>query len=359
KAVKRSFSAFSDQQQQFVKASFELTGVSQHRHGEQTLDVYDVALTRGDGVNMTGKVDKDNMMVTGTIMGMMQLEWVDEPPFDFEGKGANIDSTYDVACAIKDWRELESMSLTLTLKNDADETPLLADNHYHKVTRKDGRYELELKPTRLPDTFRPLMLPMNAPDEVAPFLKATPNCQSDHEDIKKQAKDIVGDKTNSLDAARAIVDWVGKHFNRVSAGSRGNASALEALKSKDGDCSEHAALTVALARASGIPARTVAGMEYVYHKNKAIVGFHAWAEVYVGQWVAVDATIPETGTSARYIFFGYTEPGHDGGESKITRCMGGMDVEVTRYKCFGKDVVAPPIEQPAKKAANKKKATKK
>src|SRR2546426_3966679 len=65
--------------------------------------------------------------------------------------------------------------------------------------------------------------------------------------------------------------------------------ALRALEARLGDCNEHAVLYVALARAAGLPARTAAGLVPVHGRFY----YHAWAEVYLGDWVAVDPMLDE------------------------------------------------------------------
>jgi len=67
------------------------------------------------------------------------------------------------------------------------------------------------------------------------------------------------------------------------------------VRTRKGDCTEHAVLLVALARAAGIPARTVSGFVYVstLGRTQDVLGGHQWAQLYVhGQWVDFDAAIP-------------------------------------------------------------------
>jgi transglutaminase-like putative cysteine protease len=80
-------------------------------------------------------------------------------------------------------------------------------------------------------------------------------------------------------------------------------SALEVLRTKVGDCNEHTALYVALARAVNLPARIAVGLVYM----RGAFYYHAWPEVYVetpavgGQWVAVDPTLNEFPADATHI----------------------------------------------------------
>ena len=49
------------------------------------------------------------------------------------------------------------------------------------------------------------------------------------------------------------------------------------LRTKVGDCNEHTALYVAMARALGIPARIAVGLVYIH----GAFYYHAWPEVYL------------------------------------------------------------------------------
>ncbi len=86
-------------------------------------------------------------------------------------------------------------------------------------------------------------------------------------------------------------------------------SAREVLRTKVGDCNEHTALYVAMARAAGIPARIAVGLVYI----RGAFYYHAWPEVYLtepgpstplraGYWLPVDPTLnqfPADGTHVR------------------------------------------------------------
>ena len=56
-------------------------------------------------------------------------------------------------------------------------------------------------------------------------------------------------------------------------------SAREVLRTKVGDCNEHTALYVAMARAVGIPARINVGLVFV----RGAFYYHAWPEVYIDE----------------------------------------------------------------------------
>jgi transglutaminase-like putative cysteine protease len=64
-------------------------------------------------------------------------------------------------------------------------------------------------------------------------------------------------------------------------------TASETLARGRGDCTEHAVLLGAVCRARGIPARLVAGLTPAGAEQMA---WHLWTEVWLGSWVALDAT---------------------------------------------------------------------
>ena len=115
------------------------------------------------------------------------------------------------------------------------------------------------------------------------YLKPTSFCQSDDPEMKKTSNLIVGSEKNSWRAAKKIAEWV--KLEMMPNYDVGFATAKEVLKNREGDCSEHTVLTVALCRASGIPARAAVGVMY----GSGIFAYHMWPEVYVGRWVGLDA----------------------------------------------------------------------
>ena len=82
--------------------------------------------------------------------------------------------------------------------------------------------------------------------------------------------------------------------------SRAFASAAEVAQTLEGDCTEHAVLLAAMARAAGLPARVAIGL--VYMAPDAAFGFHMWTEVFVdGQWTPIDGTLGGGGIGAAHI----------------------------------------------------------
>lgn len=117
--------------------------------------------------------------------------------------------------------------------------------------------------------------------------------QSDAPEIVALARTAVGDATDAHTAAFNIERFVADYIKEKNL-SVGYATALETARSKEGDCTEHALLTAALCRASGIPAQVVFGLVYVeaFEKRKNLFGGHAWTRVFLDdKWVSLDAAL--------------------------------------------------------------------
>ncbi len=83
---------------------------------------------------------------------------------------------------------------------------------------------------------------------------------------------------------------------------------LDALEDGAGDCTEFADLFTTLARAAGLPARTVTGLAYSDQTSERDPGpgfaLHSWSEVAIdGTWQPVDPTWNETRLDATHIPF--------------------------------------------------------
>ena len=81
--------------------------------------------------------------------------------------------------------------------------------------------------------------------------------------------------------------------------------ASRVARTGEGDCTEHAVLLAALARANGLPARVVMGVLLVDEHDTSQAYGHAWTEVFDGAgWQIADATLPDrdaVGIRLRYL----------------------------------------------------------
>jgi tetratricopeptide (TPR) repeat protein len=132
------------------------------------------------------------------------------------------------------------------------------------------------------------------------YLDSTPYLQATDAAIERQALDVAGDEKRAYFATRALQQWVFKNIANKNL-SLGFATAKDTLLRREGDCTEHAVLLAAMSRALGIPSRVAIGLLYLPDDNPDLGRFvyHMWTEVYIGgpdqgEWVPLDATLPET-----------------------------------------------------------------
>jgi hypothetical protein len=132
---------------------------------------------------------------------------------------------------------------------------------------------------------------------IAQALQPEALVQSDDPRIIAAARSIVGRERRAGRAAELINTWVHERLEKKITISV--PSAAQVLETRSGDCNEHTVLYVALARAVGLPARTAAGVVYL----RGHFYYHAWPEVWLGQWVAVDPTFGQFPADAAHLRF--------------------------------------------------------
>lgn len=166
--------------------------------------------------------------------------------------------------------------------------------------------------------------------EWADDLKPDLFVQADHPKILAQAEKILAGETDALKAAEKIASWV--HLNVRKEPVVSIPSAIEVLENRVGDCNEHTILYAALARSAGIPTRISAGVVRVLTRFY----YHAWPEVYVGSWMAVDPTLgqfPADATHLRLIQGGLDK------QAPIVAAIGSLRLEVKGVRMSGLEAV--------------------
>jgi transglutaminase-like putative cysteine protease len=153
---------------------------------------------------------------------------------------------------------------------------------------------------------------------LAPWLEAQPLIQSADPRIRTQAHDILGGELDPTRAAERLTHWVATHVRKQA--TAGLPNAVRVLGQLRGDCNDVTVLYVALAGAAGLPARPVAGLLDVGGR----LYYHAWPEVYLGRWVAVDPLLdqfPADAAHLRLIAGGLAR------HAQLIRFLGRMKVE--------------------------------
>jgi len=183
-------------------------------------------------------------------------------------------------------------------------------------------------------------------EQLQNYLKATPAIQSDNTEIKNFSSRTVGSETNPVKKAEllqaAVFQLIGKDVNRNS------NTALEVLERKAGDCTEHALLFNALARAAGIPSREVTGLMYTQSPEPQFY-WHVWNEIHDGtRWISVDPTWDEVFVDAGHLKIA------DENTVKIANSFGKIKIEIQSFQTSDAIPTKGAFVEPAKTQAQEK-----
>ena len=316
----------------FIKNTFESlpprTGQSPTEHTVESIekmmingvssDVYKLKMFLPDE-NVTGSLIVDQAgnnlswdMGTGLTIKLESKEQAMKLDESFDVLDATL---IKVSQPIDDPTKLKSANFRVTGVDDIE----FIEMDYQHVEKTDNGFILSINRPTVPEMT--YSIPVNL-DEMTEYLKPEVFIQSDSKEIVDLVKQIVGSKTNSYRAALTINSWVYNNIEKVYTPDISNA--LQTLQNGQGDCGEHAVLAVALCRAAGIPARSVTGIIYCPPGNG--FGYHAWVEVYVGEWIAMDPSWNESETNPTHIALAI---GDVVDQSVIlTKVMGRMQIEV-------------------------------
>jgi transglutaminase-like putative cysteine protease len=139
------------------------------------------------------------------------------------------------------------------------------------------------------------------PADLGSLLRPEPLLESDAPEIRAEAdKAVAGASPPRLRAERLV-----RHVHAIleKKPTVSLPSALEVLKTRIGDCNEHTALYVAMARSLGLPSRIAVGLVYL----RGAFYYHAWPEVWVeesrgrGLWLPVDPTLNQFPADATHV----------------------------------------------------------
>lgn len=162
-------------------------------------------------------------------------------------------------------------------------------------------------------------IPYSGSNGARDFLSPSLLVQSDDPSINSTVKTILGGTRDALAAVELLLKWVHENLEKVP--TLGVPSGVEVLSTKRGDCNEHATLYASLARAAGIPTKISMGL--LYQEGKFY--YHAWNEVFLGQWFTVDATLGQFPADATHI---KVLEGDPGAELPLVALMGRLKAEI-------------------------------
>ncbi len=148
--------------------------------------------------------------------------------------------------------------------------------------------------TAKPGECSPLVFPISK-GEYSRYLRPSFRIESANGEIVQRANQILSGEENSIIAVKKLAHWVSNYLEDALVDS---FSALDALHRKKGECQAHVHLYTALCRSAGIPTKVVSGL--VYMEGMGFL-YHAWAESFVGYWIAVDPTFDQVPADATHV----------------------------------------------------------
>ncbi len=187
-------------------------------------------------------------------------------------------------------RERDRLRLLVSARERGEPLPDLPEDAHQSVRRIEEGQVVTIR-RAAPDPARSYTVPHTG-EEHADLLRPNHWMELEDPDVQEMVREAAGPERDALRVARRIESYVAAQITRKDL-SMGMATAAETARERAGDCTEHAVLVAALARAAGIPGRVVDGLAYVedWPGVGATFGYHMWAEVWVGQWLPLDAAL--------------------------------------------------------------------
>ncbi len=280
---------------------------------------------RYDGLSVESWIDEDGRLIRSTSAMGFSLERT-----DFE-------------LANQAWNESRAAGSSATSSRDVILQTAIASNRELEEAAEHGELRFVLSGVDLEDfdleggrqevRGDTLVVRRESWDEIEPgfrlpyprmdlrgALEPEPLIQSGDDRIRREALRAVGsaDSDPVLVAERLTHAVYGMLDKEISFSL---PSALQVLESRRGDCTEHTVLYVAMARSLGLPARAAVGLVYL----DGAFYYHAWPEVWLGEWVAVDPTFGTAPADAAHLRF---MTGSVARQVEIARLIGNLGIEV-------------------------------
>jgi hypothetical protein len=278
------------------------------------------------GIIIKNNIDKEGALVRSRFEGF-EMILTDEADAKKEENIASVSSEIDTNVVIPFVNKITRMEVVLTINTEDESGQAIPKNEYQTVKKEGNQYNLILK--SIPLNIKTVPTSPIIDKNLAVFLKPTAYVQSDDPAIVTKVKEILNDEQNSLEAVKKIGRWVYDNIKQEKIKTM-NLSAKETLEKKAGDCTEHAALFCALARAGGVPTRIIHGLIF----SGEAFGYHQWNEVYLGEWVPVDTTCNRIGIPAGYIKTSDDETDYAGAPSSaavMLKMMGQTSIKILAF----------------------------
>ncbi len=285
----------------------KVLGKEEWKIGARTFDVYRLAQTY-NGLEATAWVDADGTLYKEESETGFRSMRTTEAEAKRKDKGAPIDliaaTSVQLDKPLKSPREISRLVVEL---QNVDLEGFDLDGEGQKL--EDNRLTIDRT-----------TLPKVDVDDLKAYLKGEPLMQVDHPDIAAAVKEATGGFKEAREATKRILRWVYGALDKQSTVSL--PSALEVLRTRQGDCNEHAILYTAMTRNVGVPSRIASGLVALEDSFY----YHAWTELYLdGRWLAVDPVFgqyPADATHIRFVTGGLER------QAELMRIIGRLKIKV-------------------------------
>jgi hypothetical protein len=238
-------------------------------------------------------------------------------------------------------RTISRLRCELTQKDKSLGWPEFAGPGQTVLRQDPGSLILEI---RQPEPAPAARRPATDTPELHNYLAANSILQSDDAEVRRIAREVVGDEMDTSAAARKLRDWVSQNM-RFDLGIA-VAPASEVVRNRGGTCMAYSVLLASLLRAEGIPSRIVMGFVYI----AGVWGGHAWVEYRAAdRWVPIDAAVPspEGCDAARLVCVRNSlSSGIAPILGSLLQLYGNVDVRVTAFEIDGKTTEVPAAAKP-------------
>ena len=131
-------------------------------------------------------------------------------------------------------------------------------------------------------------------DDRQRALQSTRWLQSDDPGLARRARGIAAGAVDDATKMKRLTAFVRGHMSVDRIDMLGYGTAIEAFRTRRGDCTEYAVLLAALGRAAGIPTRIAIGSVYArqFEGHHHVFVPHAWVQAWTGTgWQSFDAAM--------------------------------------------------------------------
>lgn len=187
---------------------------------------------------------------------------------------------------------------------------------------QDERVSLSVAPVLPRQKLRlPLSQALIRAQKLDEWLRPTLAVESQAPEIVDLTRKTLGKTADAFEAVEKLSTFVYRFLKKSYGVSSDRATRV--LELKEGDCTEHALLFTAMARAAGIPARRINGLVYMDTADGIpALYWHEWAEVFVGEWIPVDPTFGQRVADAGHLAFGIE------GQNDVAALFGQLRIRV-------------------------------